>query len=177
MVKYHDGGSVKVNKDRPVNKLPPLTLITEAADQDGLPFKMIYTLCHQGLRLLIQPESTHSLWNDVKNSVRRAGMQHTLLLSSVLSNAAHGPFGSGRNHQSLLESADHLAKNMDPESFDALVDSMMMDRHLSELDHDIPGIPSSPDDLPQLPCVKNLPTYVHHTLQNKLFLFFSTPLL
>ena len=125
---------------------------------------MVYTLCHQGLRLLIQPESTHSLWNDVKNSVRRAGMQHTLLLSSVLSNAAHGPFGSARNHQSLVESAQHLAKTMDLDMFDALVDSMMMDRHLSELDHDMPGIPSSPDELPNLPCVQKLPIYVHQTL-------------
>lgn len=96
-------------------------------------------------------------------------MQHTLLLSSVLSNAAHGPFGSARNHQSLTESAEHLAKNMDPDMFDALVDSMMMDRHLGELDHDMPGIPSVPDDLPNLPCVQNLPIYVYHTLQNKLF--------
>ena len=53
--------------------------------------------------------------------------------------------------------------------FDALVDSMMMDRHLGELDHDMPGIPSVPDDLPNLPCVQNLPIYVYHTLQNKLF--------
>lgn len=100
------------------------------------------------------------MWNDCKNSIRRACYQHTLLLSSTLSNAAHGPYGSGRNQQSIQEAASSLSKSLSTEEFEELVDAMLRDRNLHETDdYDIPGIPTEPADIPELDCVRRLPVY------------------
>ena len=132
-------------------------LCAQAADEEALPFKMCYALSHElHLRLFIFPESTHCLWNNVRNSIRRTGLQHCLLLASILSNAAHGPFTGGRNFQTLQESAEDLA-SMGRDDFNALVDGMMQDRQCQADDE---NIPQTAADIVNLPAVRNLPPFV-----------------
>ena len=131
------------------------------ADEEALPFKMAYVLSHKiGLRLHIQPESTHSMWNDVRNSVRRSGLQHTLLLCATFCNTAHGPFAGGRNKFTLDEAALNLSSSMSQTAFDDLCDQMCADQHLEPGDCDADMLPQDPSDIPKLAALRNLPPYV-----------------
>ena len=130
--------------------------LPKVADQEALPFKMIYGLQELGARIFIQPESCHGMWNDTKNAVRRSGKQYCLLLSLTMSNMAHGPFGSGKNAQSLLEAAESLAHTISEDDFANLCDSMAMDLNC-ELDD--PRIPQSAADIKNLPIFHHLPIY------------------
>ena len=130
--------------------------LPKVADEESLPFKCIYTLAHLGMRVFIQPESTHSSWNDVRNSVRRAGLQHVLLLSLTIANVGAGPFGSGRNKQSMQEAADSISESIKPEEFDTLIDMMIQDRGLL---CDDGSLPTTPSDIPKLPIVANHMTF------------------
>ena len=82
-----------------------------------------------------------------------------MLLASVLSNCAHGPFGSGRNQQTIQESAASLSESMSSDQFEDLLDCMVMDRRLSDVDIDDPDLPHDPHDLSNMSCVRNLPVY------------------
>ena len=123
----------------------------------------MFVLGHElGLRLFIQPESTHSLWNDCRNSVRRAGLQHTLLLSGVLSNTAHGPYSGGQNAWTLKEAAESLSR-MSETAFTELLEQMMEDRASSVAPEDESEgllLPEHPSDIPNLAAVNNLPPFV-----------------
>ena len=83
-----------------------------------------------------------------------------MLLSSILSNAAHGPFTSARNMQTLQEAAEDLA-TMPLDNFNALVEGMLEDRHCSEDDENIPRTPA---DIVRLPAVRNLPPFVQSSV-------------
>lgn len=133
----------------------------KAADEEHLPFKLVYTLSHyqdEGargcLRMWICPESAHNQWNDLKNSIRRSSLQHVILLTTTLANIAHGPYKSGRNMWSLREAAEHLAATMDVESFHELLDLMSQDRNV---DVDDESLPQSPAEIPQRKCLCVLP--------------------
>ena len=125
---------------------------------------MVYVLSYGlGLRMWIQPESTHSSWNDVKNSCRRSNFQHCLLLATVMSNMAHGPYRSGRNKCTIQEAAKSLVQTMSHEEFNDLVDRMAIDRAVSESEDD--SLPDAPEQILDLPAIKNLPVYVAWLLQ------------
>ena len=135
----------------------------KAADEECLPFKMAYALSHEvvdgaNLRVWICPESTHASWTNVRCAIRRAGLQHTILLSTIMNNCGHGPYRSGHNQQSFEEAAADLAKHMamSEESFQELVDGMAMDRNVDSND---PSIPQDPSQIPGLPAIKNLPVF------------------
>lgn len=132
------------------------------ADQEALPFKTIYSLCNEGLRLHITPEAGHTAWNNVKNAIRRSSLQHTMLLASVLSNCSHGPFRSGRNLQTLQEASHSFAAKLrsSDELFDGLVELMLSDRRLFDTDFVQPDeIPESADDIPGLHCINHFPVF------------------
>ena len=130
----------------------------KAADEEALPFKMVYVLSYSlGLRVWIQPETCHASWNDCKNSVRRAGFQHCLLLSTVINNLGHGPYRSGQNQVTIVEAAESLVKSMSSDQFDDLVDRMAMDRGISVDDE---SLPKTPQDILTLPVLKTLPVFV-----------------
>ena len=120
---------------------------------------MCYALSHEqgGLRCWICPESTHSSWNCVKNAVRRSSLQHVLLLSSCMSNCMHWPYKSARNLQTLQEAAQFLGNNISQDAFEELQDAMSMDMGV-EVDSD--EIPQDPSQIPFLPCVSKLSTFV-----------------
>ena len=100
------------------------------------------------------------LWNDTKNSLRRARLQHCMLLAATLSNVQHGPFQGGRNHATLVEAAESLSKSITAEQFEDLQDRMMSDRGVQDdMDSVNDDFPETPDDLPKLKCVANLPVY------------------
>ena len=134
--------------------------MTKVADQDALPFKAIYGLCACNLRVFVTPEATHMLWNDVKNSMRRARLQHTMLLAATLSNVHHGPFQGGRNHATLMESAESLGRSITLDQFEDLQDRMMIDRGVHDDAISCDEIPETPGDIPRLKCVETLPVYV-----------------
>lgn len=83
-----------------------------------------------------------------------------MLLAATLSNVQHGPFQGGRNHATLVEAAESLANSITPDQFEDLQDRMMSDRGLQDDDMDVDDVPDTPDDLPKLKCVANLPVYV-----------------
>lgn len=83
-----------------------------------------------------------------------------MLLAATLSNIQHGPFQGGRNHATLVEAAESLAKSITPDQFEDLQDRMISDRGLQDSDMDSDDFPATPDDLPNLKCVANLPVYV-----------------
>ena len=113
--------------------------MSQAADEETLPFKMVHCLGHElGLRVYGYPESTHSSWNDCRNALRRSGLQYCLLLSGLLANCSHGPYG------------------MSAESFDILLDEMMNDMRCDHLDS---RLPRSASDIATLPAIQNLPAY------------------
>ena len=137
------------------------TGVTKVADEEALPFKTAFVLSHEmQLRLLISPESTHSQWNDVKSGIRRTGLQHCLLLASVLANSSHGPFSSGKNSFTMREAAEGLAATISPEAFNDLCDLMHEDRCDSQDDAFPADLPTAPADIPQLRALTTLPTYV-----------------
>lgn len=118
---------------------------------------MLYCLEHElGLRIFAQPETCHSCWNDVRNGVRRAGRQYVLLLAMTMANVMHGPFKSGRNFQTLQESAQSLAHHLSDDEFNELVDSMASDKAFQESE----TLPNEKSELPNLPAVTKLPAFV-----------------
>ena len=92
----------------------------------------------------------------MRNSVRRAGLQHVLLLSLTIANVGAGPFGSGRNKQSMQEAADSLSESIEAEEFDTLIDMMIQDRGLL---CDDGSLPTTPSDITKLPIVANHMTF------------------
>ena len=130
--------------------------MSQAADEETLPFKMVHCLGHElGLRVYGYPESTHSSWNDCRNALRRSGLQYCLLLSGLLANCSHGPYGGGKNRQTLEEAAEDL-QGMSAESFDILLDEMTNDMRCDHLDS---RLPRSASDIATLPAIQNLPAY------------------
>ena len=69
------------------------------------------------LRVYIEPEGCHPLWNGVKNGIRRSGKQVSLLKSMIIANVLHGPFRSGKNQQSFQEAASHMSQVMTIQGF------------------------------------------------------------
>ena len=133
---------------------------TQVADQESLQFKMVYGLQALGLRIFIQPDFAHQIWNDVKGGVKRGGKQFTFLLSLVMQNMAHGPFKSGRNAQTLRESAEELANKLTLDEFDSLVDQMEQDHcHFDDAVDDPERLPQSPSDIPRLRVFNTLPCF------------------
>lgn len=118
----------------------------------------MYALSHEqgGLRCWICPESTHAMWNDCRNAIRRSSLQHCLLLGSTMQNLSHGPFKSGRNQQSIQEAAAHLANTIRQDDFEELQELMALDLGV---DVDDERVPQYPQDINNLPCIKNLPVF------------------
>ncbi len=130
----------------------------KVADQEALPFKMVYALSHEqgGLRAFICPEALHSCWNDTKNAIRRSNLQHVLLLATCMNNVVHGPFRSGRNQQTLQESVADFAKRVDFNQFEELVELIAHDRFL-EADDD--SLPQCPEELLKMACFTKTPAF------------------
>lgn len=132
----------------------------EVSDEEALQFKMAYSLQQIGLRMMITPEAMHGLWNDTRNAIRRSGYQYTLLLSTTIGNVLHGPWKSGMNRQTFQEAANDLTTMSDAD-FQELVENMMMDHARAGIsEEDYTDIPESPDDIPSLAAVTQLPPFV-----------------
>ena len=149
MLKYKLGFLLRTTSD----------IASQVADEEALPFKTLHCLAYElGLRVVASPESTHSVWNDCRNSVRRAGLQHCMLLASTLANVLHGPFKGGKNFQSFGEAAEDLARTITPDQFADLQDQMCADLRVDPNESEL--IPESASAIPDLQCVKNLPPFV-----------------
>lgn len=152
----------------------PHFLPAQVADEETLPFKLIYALMHEegGLRMFISPDSTHAQWNNVRCGIRRAGLQHTILLATIMSNVLHGPFKSGQNRQSFQEGAEHLSQTMSYDDFLTLVDLMAMDRGV---DVDDPSLPTQPSEIQEQKCIKQLPIFATSVSIKAKHLLFAFP--
>ena len=129
---------------------------TETADEEHLPFKALWSLLFNSkLRLYVEPEALHNMWNDLKNSYKRADLQPALLLGIVMSQSSHGPFGSGHHQWTKQQTAELLAESMTTSDFENIRESMTRDRY-----GDTTDIPESPSDLPDIPSVANFPIFV-----------------
>ena len=106
------------------------------------------------LRIYIEPDSLHCLWNDVKNAYKRSECQPALLLGILLCQTGHGPFLSAGNQWTKQEVAELLGETMTESDFQDLREAMLQDRY-----NDPRGLPDSPSDIAQLPAVQNLPIY------------------
>lgn len=78
------------------------------------------------------------------------------LLGSTMQNLSHGPFKSGRNQQSIQEAAAHLANTIRQDDFEELQELMALDLGV---DVDDERVPQYPQDINNLPCIKNLPVF------------------
>ena len=105
-----------------------------------------------GYRVHIEPEMCHPLWNDVKNSIRRSGMQSALLKGVVMSNINHGPYNSGANMQLKYEALCSIVEHMSVSEFEELQERMAADK-MVEVDSG--EVPQSPQDLFEESTVKN----------------------
>lgn len=82
-----------------------------------------------------------------------------------MANMAHGPFGSARNSQTLLQAAEVLSDSMTQDQFDILVEGMCFDLRCESEDH--AEIPQGVQDIPLLPVFQTLPPYVPWTMTHK----------
>ena len=110
---------------------------------------------NSSLRLYVEPESLHCVWNDLKNSFKRADFQPALLLGTVISQMAHGPFLSGGHQWTKQRTAEIISETIDDSEFQALRENMLKDRYGS-----LNEIPQKPQDIPELSSVENLPIFV-----------------
>ncbi|CAE7881470.1 unnamed protein product [Symbiodinium sp. KB8] len=109
-----------------VDERPMLTCVP---DQEALPFKALHALSFNcRLRCFTEPEALHASWNDARNAIKRAELQPALLLGSVMSQAAHGPFNSGHNQFSREQIAELMAETLGAGDFECLKEAMLMDR-------------------------------------------------
>ena len=129
---------------------------TKSPDEEALPFKALWQLMYGShLRIHVEPESLHSMWNDLKNAYKRADLQPALLLGIVISQMAHGPFLSGANQHTRQETAELLSEQLSHADFQALREAMLRDRYYDEAE-----IPEEPTDIPKLQSVRSLPIFV-----------------
>ncbi|CAK9082746.1 unnamed protein product [Durusdinium trenchii] len=155
---------LKPGYDMASAKLDPPTcaerpILTASPDEEALPFKSLYALCYNsGLRLYAEPESLHPMWNDLKNALKRAEFQPSLLLGILLSQASHGPFDSGAHQWTKQECVKVLSKELSPSDFAELRECMLKDRY-GQLSTDIPD---SPEDLEDLSAVQHLPIFAKY---------------
>ncbi|CAL1172051.1 unnamed protein product [Cladocopium goreaui] len=151
---------LKAGDDLTSAQLSPATveerpLLTATADEEHLPFKALWSLLFNSkLRLYVEPEALHNMWNDLKNSYKRADLQPALLLGIVMSQSSHGPFGSGHHQWTKQQTAELLAESMTTSDFENIRESMTRDRY-----GDTTDIPESPSDLPDIPSVANFPIF------------------
>ena len=134
-----------------------IVLSCEAMDEDHLPFKSMWALMFRsGLRLHVEAESLHNLWNTVKLGAKRAGLQGALLLGTLMANVNHGPYNSGQNLLSRQRAAASLSETIPLAEFQELQSAMRADMTGVE------GIevPHSADDMPNLQNVNVLGPYV-----------------
>lgn len=95
------------------------------------------------LRIHVEPESLHSMWNDLRNAYKRSDLQPALLLGIVMTQMAHGPFLSGAHQTTRQETAQLLSEELSNADFQALRDAMLRDRYYDSAD-----IPETPNDIP-----------------------------
>ena len=101
------------------------------------------------------------MWNDLKNAFKRAELQPALLLGIVLSQMAHGPFLSGGHQYTRQETCEIIAQQLSHDEFQALREAMLRDRYYDDAE-----VPESPEDLPTLSSVANLPIFVSRQYSN-----------
>ncbi|CAK8995796.1 unnamed protein product [Durusdinium trenchii] len=128
----------------------------ESPDEECLPFKALHALSFNSrLRLYTEPDSLHSFWNDLKNSYKRADLQPALLLGITLSQMSHGPFTSGSNQYTRVQTAELLSEILTEDEFQALREAMLRDRggredyvnHIPEQKEDLPSLAAELDEI------------------------------
>ena len=110
---------------------------------------------NSSLLLYVEPESLHCVWNDLKNSFKRADFQPALLLGLTISQMSHGPFLSAGHQWTKQRTAEVIAETIDDTEFQSLRESMLKDRYGS-----MNEIPQTPQEIPELSNVRNLPIFV-----------------
>ena len=130
----------------------------KVVDEESLQMKSLWALMYKsGLRLHVEAEALHNLWNTVKNSAKRANLQSSMLLGTLLANCSHGPFTSGSNALSKQRAAENFANELTASEFTSLREEMLSDRAGED---DETGIPESADDIPFLKTIANLGAFV-----------------
>ena len=123
-------------------------------DEESLQFKALWALMFKSkLRLHVEAEALHCLWNSVKNSSKKSMLQGAMLLGTTLANVAHGPFNSGTNALSKQRAAELFSKELSDAEFRSLREEMLSDRAGED---DDAGIPECPSDIPHLRTVATL---------------------
>ena len=131
-------------------------LSTKSPDEECLPFKALWALMFNSrLRLYVEPESLHCIWNDLKNSYKRADFQPALLLGILITQMAHGPFLSGGHQWTKERTAEIISQTITESEFQALRENMLNDRY-----GEITEIPQTRADIPHLRSVENLTIFV-----------------
>ena len=76
-----------------------------------------------------------------------------------MNNVLHGPFKSGKNRLTAVQAAEFLATKLEdnPDDFEHLRELMASDLGI---DVDDDQLPANATDIPTLPCLKSLPSFV-----------------
>lgn len=88
-----------------------------------------------GLNFPCPPKSGNSANFDHDTGVKQnQGLPKPSVLLLKLTNFQHRPWQRRKNHATLIESAESLAKSITPEQFEDLQDCMMMDGRILDID-------------------------------------------
>ena len=124
----------------------------KAPDEEALPFKAMLTLAHSSLsaRVLAEPEHCHPSWNNLLLAVKRAGLQPTLLIATLMTHVNHGPYSSGRTFQTKQDVCEDWIDGLSQDEFAELQEHIAMDR-CCDLTADC--IPATKEDLMREPTI------------------------
>ncbi|CAE7498453.1 unnamed protein product [Symbiodinium sp. CCMP2456] len=122
---------------------PTLVLV---ADEESLQWKTLNTLTYSvGLRVFADSDPLHPLWNNVKSSIKKAGLGSALLKATLMSHTDHSPFDSGVNLVTKAEAAELWIERCSREQFLELQENMAFDRGCKVTDSG--NVPGSPQEL------------------------------
>ncbi|CAE8701071.1 unnamed protein product [Polarella glacialis] len=116
----------------------------KALDNEATQHKACHVLeFNVGLRLHTEGESCHPDWNDVKNSIVRAGLQVSLLKGTIMANTDFGPFKGGKTKLTKQEACEQFVAGLSTEDYQEYMEDIARDRALP-LDDE--GVPASPEE-------------------------------
>jgi hypothetical protein len=111
-------GAAWLRRKRPAAVSPEeercLPSVTLSIDQGSDGWSAAHYLRSEGVTLLVLPDQSHRVWNDVKNALQESGVFPQILITIVLLNADHGPWQEARWFETLKEGVAEYLKVASP---------------------------------------------------------------
>ena len=91
-----------------------------------------------------EPEYAHPGWNNFLMAIDKAGLQPTLLVTTLMTHVNHGSYGLGRNLELKREVCAQWVGSVEPDEFEGLREAIASDC-CTDVGSDV--IPSSKEQL------------------------------